>query len=301
MAKSLKPGAIVVTFTKGLNLPKHFEILERKRYKMSWGPATVFIHRRLGADGLPIGAFKLNILPSDEKSYSDDEEYAERQKRFESEDDEEEDEDEYEDDYESEEDDEDGGDEDEGGDEDDEEDENSSADEEDDGDDEEDGSDSSGGYGLGNEQHKNPYAPQRSYYASNTSSGTRPLPAPIHPSVYGGGSNLHVKVNPLTSEFIPTFPFLLLLLTHLPLTRSSKFRWIASRSRQPSRCGLVAKKESFCGPTPSWGWPLTSPLSLQGVDHKSNLLIFIMRCLAQFISLVQSGRVQGMGRWELVE
>jgi hypothetical protein len=198
MAKSLKPGAIVVTFTKGLNLPKHFEILERKRYKMSWGPATVFIHRRLGADGKPIGVFKLNLLPSDEKSYSDDEEYAERQKRFESEEDEEDDDDdEYEDDYESEEEDEEAGDDDD----DEEDEENSSADEDDE--DGDDGSDSSGGYGLGNEQHKNPYAPQRSYYTSNTtSSATRPLPLPVHPSVYGGGvgSNLHVKVNPLASE-----------------------------------------------------------------------------------------------------
>ena len=33
--------------TKGMNCrPRTFELLERKRYKMSWGPATVFIHRR---------------------------------------------------------------------------------------------------------------------------------------------------------------------------------------------------------------------------------------------------------------
>ena len=39
IAEGLKPGAIFVTFTKGLNSPA-FEVLERKRYKMSWGPAT---------------------------------------------------------------------------------------------------------------------------------------------------------------------------------------------------------------------------------------------------------------------
>lgn len=38
-AAKLKPGAVFVTFTKGLN-SKAFEVLERKRYKMSWGPAT---------------------------------------------------------------------------------------------------------------------------------------------------------------------------------------------------------------------------------------------------------------------
>lgn len=41
-ANSLKPGAIVVTFTKGIT-SKHFELLERKRYKMSWGPATGYL------------------------------------------------------------------------------------------------------------------------------------------------------------------------------------------------------------------------------------------------------------------
>jgi hypothetical protein len=38
-AENLKPGAIVVTFTKGMT-SKAFEVLERKRYRMSWGPAT---------------------------------------------------------------------------------------------------------------------------------------------------------------------------------------------------------------------------------------------------------------------
>lgn len=49
-AERLKPGAFFITFTKGLTSDM-FEVLERKRYKMSWGPATVFIHRRLNDDG----------------------------------------------------------------------------------------------------------------------------------------------------------------------------------------------------------------------------------------------------------
>mmetsp|Transcript_20054 Transcript_20054/g.28816 ORF Transcript_20054/g.28816 Transcript_20054/m.28816 type:complete len:415 (+) Transcript_20054:111-1355(+) len=101
MAKSLKPGAIFVTFTKGLNLPDFFELVERKRYRMSWGPATVFIHRRLGDDGRPCGPFKLNLLPSDDKNYSDDEG---GNKWSNDEDDEEESDDDYEDDYEDEDD-----------------------------------------------------------------------------------------------------------------------------------------------------------------------------------------------------
>jgi hypothetical protein len=76
MANNLKPGAIFVTFTKGLTSPM-FEVLERKRYKMSWGPATVFIHRRLGFDGKPATPpFKLNLLPSDSVTYAEDENYA---------------------------------------------------------------------------------------------------------------------------------------------------------------------------------------------------------------------------------
>lgn len=51
LADRLKPGAIFVTFTKGLSNKHHykndlqiqsstFELLDKKRYKMSWGPAT---------------------------------------------------------------------------------------------------------------------------------------------------------------------------------------------------------------------------------------------------------------------
>ena len=72
-AEKLKPGAIVVTFTKGMtNTPGTFELLERKRYRMSWGPATVFIHRRLNNDGSPVGPPTLNTLPSDNVTYDDD-------------------------------------------------------------------------------------------------------------------------------------------------------------------------------------------------------------------------------------
>ena len=49
-----------------------FELLERKRYRMSWGPATVFIHRKLNADGSAVGPALLNILPSDSITYDDD-------------------------------------------------------------------------------------------------------------------------------------------------------------------------------------------------------------------------------------
>ncbi|CAM9418751.1 unnamed protein product [Ectocarpus sp. 4 AP-2014] len=44
-AEELKPGSIVVTFTKGLDSTA-FEVLSKRRFEMSWGPATVFIHRR---------------------------------------------------------------------------------------------------------------------------------------------------------------------------------------------------------------------------------------------------------------
>ena len=40
--------------------------------QMSWGPATVFIHRRLRFDGLPVGPVRLNRLPSDKDYNGDD-------------------------------------------------------------------------------------------------------------------------------------------------------------------------------------------------------------------------------------
>ncbi|GMI23771.1 hypothetical protein TeGR_g6167 [Tetraparma gracilis] len=51
-AKSCDPGAYLVTFTKGINCDDGaFELVEKKRYNMSWGPATVFIHRRADSNG----------------------------------------------------------------------------------------------------------------------------------------------------------------------------------------------------------------------------------------------------------
>ena len=70
-AENLRPGAIFITFTKGLTSSK-FEVLERKRYRMSWGPATVYIHRRLNPDGTPVGPPNLCILPVDDAPYQDD-------------------------------------------------------------------------------------------------------------------------------------------------------------------------------------------------------------------------------------
>jgi len=73
-AEALKPGAFVVTFTKGLT-SNAFEIMERKRYKMSWGPATVYIHRRLNHDGTPFSDETLQDVADDDsyKSYDEDE------------------------------------------------------------------------------------------------------------------------------------------------------------------------------------------------------------------------------------
>ena len=50
LGEKLRPGSIFVTFTKGLT-SKAFEVLEQVRLKMSWGPATVYIHKRLNYDG----------------------------------------------------------------------------------------------------------------------------------------------------------------------------------------------------------------------------------------------------------
>ena len=105
MAQQLKPGAIVVTFTRGLTgIEGNFEVLEKKREKMSWGPATVFIHRRLNPDGSAVGPSNLNLLPSDKIEMEDPVEIS---------DDEDEDEDEDEDSEDDSEDDEDEEDEDE--------------------------------------------------------------------------------------------------------------------------------------------------------------------------------------------
>ncbi|GMH89849.1 hypothetical protein TrST_g9244 [Triparma strigata] len=62
---AMKAGSFLVTFTKGI-ISDAFELVEKKRYVMSWGPATVFIHRRLGKDGESVG-------PSILKDWTDDE------------------------------------------------------------------------------------------------------------------------------------------------------------------------------------------------------------------------------------
>lgn len=45
-AVSLRPGARIVTFTTALKTP-WLRVLLKKRYRMSWGPATVFVHQKL--------------------------------------------------------------------------------------------------------------------------------------------------------------------------------------------------------------------------------------------------------------
>lgn len=73
LAERLKPGSFVVTFTKGLESPA-FEVMERKRYRMSWGPATVFIHRRRNPDGSPFSSDTLQEVPDDDSYRSEDSE-----------------------------------------------------------------------------------------------------------------------------------------------------------------------------------------------------------------------------------
>merc|ERR1711988_174832 len=64
-ASGLKAGAYFVTFTKGLN-SSNFEVVLRKRYKMSWGPATVYIQRRLNEDGTSVDTTPLQEVPDEE-------------------------------------------------------------------------------------------------------------------------------------------------------------------------------------------------------------------------------------------
>eukprot|EP00752_Nemacystus_decipiens_P004121 g3770.t1 len=45
-AELLRPGARVVTFTTALKTP-WLRVLVKRRYQMSWGPATVFVHQKL--------------------------------------------------------------------------------------------------------------------------------------------------------------------------------------------------------------------------------------------------------------
>jgi SAM-dependent methyltransferase len=46
MADKLKKSSLFITFTKALP-NKHFEVTKKIRYKMSWGPATVYYHRKI--------------------------------------------------------------------------------------------------------------------------------------------------------------------------------------------------------------------------------------------------------------
>lgn len=48
-ATLLRPGARVVTFTTALKTP-WLRVLLKKRYQMSWGPATVFVHQKLRSE-----------------------------------------------------------------------------------------------------------------------------------------------------------------------------------------------------------------------------------------------------------
>ncbi|KAJ8600349.1 hypothetical protein CTAYLR_000675 [Chrysophaeum taylorii] len=75
-AENLEPGAVVITFTKGLpDDTSTFHVVHRKRYKMSWGPATVFVHVRANDDGtLPDGDFDFDADDDDEEEDEEDEE-----------------------------------------------------------------------------------------------------------------------------------------------------------------------------------------------------------------------------------
>ena len=71
LAEKLRPGAVLITFTKGIESDK-FELMDRKRYRMSWGPATVFVHRRLDYDGSAVDD-KVICLDPEEDGLDDDE------------------------------------------------------------------------------------------------------------------------------------------------------------------------------------------------------------------------------------
>lgn len=62
-AKLLRPGARVVTFTTALKTP-WLGVLMKRRYQMSWGPATVFIHQKLRWDPFRVCFSYLNTVPT---------------------------------------------------------------------------------------------------------------------------------------------------------------------------------------------------------------------------------------------
>ena len=45
-AKFLKTNSLVITFTKSIQ-SELFQVVKKIRYKMSWGPATVYYHRKI--------------------------------------------------------------------------------------------------------------------------------------------------------------------------------------------------------------------------------------------------------------
>jgi len=45
---ALRDGALVITFSEQLQAP-YLRLLSLKNYKMSWGDASVYIHRKIGA------------------------------------------------------------------------------------------------------------------------------------------------------------------------------------------------------------------------------------------------------------
>ena len=52
-AVNLKPGSVIVTFTRGFEFCEHLELVSRFKMNMSWGEATIFIHRRIEAEQTP--------------------------------------------------------------------------------------------------------------------------------------------------------------------------------------------------------------------------------------------------------
>lgn len=77
LAAGLEPGSILITFTKPLPDLDAFDLLVRKRYRMSWGPATVFVHAKKNLDGSPYHLIEhLNLdhvdQPDDDRLESDD-------------------------------------------------------------------------------------------------------------------------------------------------------------------------------------------------------------------------------------
>lgn len=45
-AEQLRPGAVLITFSMAIR-SLWFKVVYKKRYTMSWGPATVFVHIKL--------------------------------------------------------------------------------------------------------------------------------------------------------------------------------------------------------------------------------------------------------------